>query len=607
MSSPPVQPKIAKAVKPKAKLAAKAGKSHHGLSDAERLFTPSRVDPARCRGRVWSGGKGGQCHNQVKKEQRFCGFHADKQSHGSVDGPIPPHKLKQFLAWKRAADRAAAEAKPAEEAKAAEETRASVTASGAAAKPAVAKGRPRSRRPEAEQKESAQCASAIRSVLRDKLHDIEEELAAARAEAEHWKSIAGRAVSERDEALSQLKFTVLVAGVEEAPLPKASTVLPALRSTMAVRAAELRGFLVGSEGNPAAAIPATVIPKCITPFSVLAGRLSREALSYLLGAEEWKRPLSAWLDERPEDCRPMGFEYHAESLEEYRHCCSQEAPSRSKRGFFLYGRDASAPCVPRIMAFRHAFMVLNGARLRRLEEQIAEVLAAASRDERSLFGLLEGQALNLCRHAFSVATLQLRWGAPRQLAMTRHVDGGASLLHMSVALAGCRTVTFEHLDVDGKTVKTFEADLKPGDVYVSSPACCYHSVAYKGEQEDDDGAASAAMDTDGSQPFPSTIIVHLRSNMLRLRNAPQWFHRSNKLLSNLAPVVARMLAAAPLELPSLLDIQAAAKVLKMPLAGDASGTSVASRCRSPSQSPTRKWRRGFLQADDTGSGARDGV
>ena len=155
----------------------------------------------------------------------------------------------------------------------------------------------------------------------------------------------------------------------------------------------------------------------------------------------------------------MGFEQSGDSLEEYRHCCSHARPHRDLPGVGLFGRDASQPAPARIMAFRHAFVLLNGPRLRRLEWALQGALEAfaakdvAKQEEAIIFGHPpRGKALVLPREAFSIATLQLRWGGHEALSMPRHVDGGASLLHMTLSLAGRRTVSFEHLGEDGKAV-----------------------------------------------------------------------------------------------------------------------------------------------------------
>ena len=67
--------------------------------DDTQLFTPEQVvNTARCEARVWGGGRGGQCTNRKSLDSRFCKLHGGDAgpSHGCVDGPIPPKKLKAF-------------------------------------------------------------------------------------------------------------------------------------------------------------------------------------------------------------------------------------------------------------------------------------------------------------------------------------------------------------------------------------------------------------------------------------------------------------------------------------------------------------------------------
>lgn len=132
--------------------------------------------------------------------------------------------------------------------------------------------------------------------------------------------------------------------------------------------------------------------------------------------------------------------------------------------------------------------------------------------------------------------------------MQRHVDGGASLLHLSLGLCGFCTVRFESAGI-GNKVEVLEVTLCPGDVYIGSPACCYHCVAYD--------ATTGACDENGLT-IPSTFVLHLRSELLRMRTSPSWFHKTNALLAvHLAPVVADALASDPLRLPCLADVEAA--------------------------------------------------
>jgi len=142
--------------------------------------------------------------------------------------------------------------------------------------------------------------------------------------------------------------------------------------------------------------------------------------------------------------------------------------------------------------------------------------------------------------------------------MDRHVDGGASILHMSFSVFGWRTlnceVLGEQLDDGSHAVEVVSDHLGPGDVYVSSPACCYHSVDYAEQELEPPGKP------------PNTLVIHLRSNILRTRHGPCVFHRSNLLMSEvIAPIVAKFLAKHPLHLPSMSDVEYVIKKWEQPL------------------------------------------
>ena len=71
--------------------------------DDASLFTPQQVlNTVRCEARVWGGGLGGQCTNRKSLSSRFCKLHGRDggPSHGCVDGPIPPAKLKAFRSYR---------------------------------------------------------------------------------------------------------------------------------------------------------------------------------------------------------------------------------------------------------------------------------------------------------------------------------------------------------------------------------------------------------------------------------------------------------------------------------------------------------------------------
>jgi hypothetical protein len=302
----------------------------------------------------------------------------------------------------------------------------------------------------------------------------------------------------------------------------------------------LQGFLAsGTSWSP------QVTPSCILPFTTLRGKLPDDVLKFLQASPEWLRTKNEWDALKHAGDRLMGFEKEQPAVEMYAHCHSQDSPMEESQQR-LYGQDACRPAPIRIMAFRHAMMLINGSRLRALEEEIVQAMAFRSDEDIAILGH-SGVGLSLCRSAFSIATMQLRWGERGGMHMDRHVDGGPSILHMSLSLFGWRRLNCEVLGqkrADGSyAVQVISDDLGPGDVYVSSPACCYHSVDYE-----EQGLEAAC------QP-PNTLVIHLRSDILRLRHGPRVFHKSNLLMSEvIAPTVAKFLAKHPLQLPSLADV-----------------------------------------------------
>ena len=77
-------------------------------------FTPACVDSAKCLGRTWNSGKGGQCpryplgDEAVEGQQRDLCMRCQTNKHGRVDGPVPEGKLKEFEKHAAKATRSAA-------------------------------------------------------------------------------------------------------------------------------------------------------------------------------------------------------------------------------------------------------------------------------------------------------------------------------------------------------------------------------------------------------------------------------------------------------------------------------------------------------------------
>ena len=304
--------------------------------------------------------------------------------------------------------------------------------------------------------------------------------------------------------------------------------------------APLKGYLA-----PRTAFSETVKPSYILPFTILRGRLSEDVLKFLQDAPEWRWSADEWEALKNPDERRMGFEMDKPAVEMYAHCNSQSSPMCAFNQY-LYGRRACGPAPLPVMAFRHAMVLINGSRLRALEEEIVKAMKDRSEDENDILGYA-GVGLSLTRSAFAIATMQLRWGRRHAMHMGRHVDGGPSILHLSIGIFGRRTLKCEvlkHEQPNGSyLVEVVSDELGPGDVYVSSPACCYHSVDYP------------AQDLERPAQPPNTLVIHLRSDILRQRHGARMFWKSNQLMSEtLGPCVAQSLARDPLELPSMSDL-----------------------------------------------------
>jgi len=344
------------------------------------------------------------------------------------------------------------------------------------------------------------------------------------------------------------------------------------RVQMQVERKQLLGYLSGESVQRCATVPQIVEPRWIFPFSVVSGSLGADLLRYLQDAPEFAQPYKAWRALRHPEARTTGFEEHGPAIELIQHCKSQDHPLGPCKGLSLFGLDASQPAPLRFMAFRHALVRVNATMLRHLQEALKVALSnSCSEIERKQFGHTGGDTLVLGKEAFSFATFQLRWGHHGPLTMGRHVDGGPSLLHLSLSLAGRRKFRSEALSYNDQcSVEVQDFELGPGDVYVTSPACFYHSVRYEAQG----GSMTSQLPSD-IVGGPETVVLHLRSNILRLRSNPSTFKASNRMLSEcLAPAVAQALAAEPIVLPSLADVLNAEAELQATRAHATSPTSV---------------------------------
>jgi hypothetical protein len=175
--------------------------------------------------------------------------------------------------------------------------------------------------------------------------------------------------------------------------------------------------------------------------------------------------------------------------------------------------------------------------------------------------------------AFAYANIQVR--SPGRRRDPKHFDGGASLLHMGLTLFG-------HRDLEcwfaGGERRLFPQS--PGSVYVGNMCAVEHR----------DGRAGARgfFEPHGREGAPGLLItVMLRSDLFRHSHAPKQKGKptTTDLFDIVNSVVARHLAAAPLELP---DFACCAR----PLAEEHS----AGAASAPRQSRPRAESSGAVQA-----------
>ena len=83
------------------------GSLEEWLTKQEALEAEGRGDPFFCMARTWGGGWGGRCLIPHLPGTEYCEAHRAQVAsqgyltHGRVDGPVPPKKLKEFEATQR--------------------------------------------------------------------------------------------------------------------------------------------------------------------------------------------------------------------------------------------------------------------------------------------------------------------------------------------------------------------------------------------------------------------------------------------------------------------------------------------------------------------------
>ena len=125
----------------------------------------------------------------------------------------------------------------------------------------------------------------------------------------------------------------------------------------------------------------------------------------------------------------------------------------------------------------------------------------------------------------------------------RHVDGGASLLHLGLSVFGHRTLVFweEGRDQPHRATQT------AGDMYLSSPALFEHQVLH----EDADGDGLLPMDDMG----PCKVALQLRCNIFSHNRATTPPAGPTELRLAAGRAVLEWLTTASLILPNRTDVE----------------------------------------------------
>jgi len=219
---------------------------------------------------------------------------------------------------------------------------------------------------------------------------------------------------------------------------------------------------------------------------------------------------------------------------------------------------SSAPVVaPALMAFAEAFRHKNACafftieeRLNILDSKVAKTCASAFREGRH-FGVWEVQRF------YGTHKRECGW----------HIDGATSLMHLAVTLGGQRDLKVEYAcgSKPKDPTKKETATMTRGDVYLSSPFLFHHGVQFKESSRFEDASLSIQMRIGFTSKSESQWINHMRNGeMLAVAN-----------------VIADVLEAAPVEMPSLDEVKLELQRL-WPMTGGKK------RTREGGESPRRK-------------------
>ena len=155
------------------------------------------------------------------------------------------------------------------------------------------------------------------------------------------------------------------------------------------------------------------------------------------------------------------------------------------------GLDACAPAPRAWGAFARAFLRVNAAAVADLAGLIQRHLSGLSPEAKSNKNAEFLLSTPPTEWLFKYIMIQvMRPGSRRD---KRHVDGGASLLHLGLSVCGTRTLEFWEVGRE----QPHRATQRDGDVYISSPALFEHQVVH-GDGHGDGGASLLQFEDMGS-------------------------------------------------------------------------------------------------------------
>ena len=279
-------------------------------------------------------------------------------------------------------------------------------------------------------------------------------------------------------------------------------------------------------------------------FALLRGCLDPATLQWLRrdpdfpsGPEELKTRYR-WQD-ASEKAKAYTNEYKVQVMGHTRDCARPRG-----RSLECNGLEASVPAPQRTRQWVQAFKRVNAVALDTLQSYLVEELGKLSEAEMGKNGqqLRDVHPAEWLFHFWMPQPMQT--GAGR--LDKKHVDGGASIVHLSLSLFGTRKLLFWEEGVAQPHVMI----LREGDVYISSPAAFEHQVLHQ-----DDPASGEELLQFGGMGLVK-LAIQLRCDTFALNRGRSPPASPKHALKAASEAVQRWLLKVPLALPTLEEAQA---------------------------------------------------